>query len=162
MNNSVGRRPFLRSATGILALPALSLFAENSSGAVVSAPGKRMVFLSFGWGVTEESWYPNIDEPGEGYTLPAGLAPLKRHQNDFSIVQGLWHKYCLFNDAGHSGSTFWLTGANRFAQPGVSFANTISVDQVAAQAIGHQTRYPSLQLGLSGGASVGGCALILR
>ena len=118
MHHSMGRRPFLRSATGILALPALSLFAETNSG-VVKAPGKRMVFLSFGWGVTEESWYPKNDEPGDTYAMTEGLSPLKKHRKDFSIVQGLWHKYCLFNDAGHSGSTFWLTGANRFSQPGV-------------------------------------------
>ncbi|MDB4449135.1 DUF1552 domain-containing protein, partial [bacterium] len=98
----------------------------------IDAPAKRMVFLSFGWGVTEESWYPDITKPGNAYKMPTGLAPLERHRQDFSIIQGLWHKYSLFNDAGHSGSTFWLTGANRFAQPGVSFANTISVDQVAA------------------------------
>jgi len=153
MNNMTRRRPFLRSATGILALPALNLFAEDSAGAV-KAPGKRLVFLSFGWGVTEESWYPDNNQPGATYTLPAGLAPLAKHRNDFSIVQGLWHKYCLFNDAGHSGSTFWLTGANRFAQPGVSFANTISADQVAAQEFGKHTRFDSIQI--NGGGNVNG------
>lgn len=153
MKHSIGRRPFLRSASGVLALPALSLFAEENSGAV-RAPGKRMVFLSFGWGVTEESWYPDISQPGDSYRLPSGLAPLAKHKSDFSIVQGLWHKYCLFNDAGHSGSTFWLTGANRFAQPGVSFANTISVDQVAAQEFGKHTRYNSIQI--NGGGNVNG------
>jgi len=60
----------------------------------------------------------------------------------------------LFNDAGHSGSTFWLTGANRFAQPGVSFANTISADQVAAQEFGKHTRFDSIQI--NGGGNVNG------
>ena len=153
MNHSIGRRPFLQSATGILALPALNLFAENRPGSIQS-PAKRMVFLSFGWGVTEALWYPAINEPGARYTLPTCLEPLKRHRKDFSVVQGLWHKYCLFNDAGHSGSTFWLTGANRFAQPGVSFANTISADQVAAQEFGKHTRFDSIQI--NGGGNVNG------
>ena len=150
MQQSLGRRPFLKSATGILALPALNLFAEERKG----TPAKRMVFLGFGWGVTEESWYPDIEQPGKEYSLPTGLAPLKKHRHDFSIIQGLWHKYCLFNDAGHSGSTFWLTGANRFAQPGVSFANTISVDQVAAEEFGKHTRFDSIQI--NGGGNVNG------
>ena len=134
MQNVMGRRPFLRSATGILALPALNLFAESPVFAAKTT-AKRMVFMSIGWGVTEDTWYPAADDTGDTYALPAGLAPLERHRQDFSVLQGLWHKYCLYNDAGHSGSTFWLTGANRFAQPGVSFANTISADQVAAQEI---------------------------
>ncbi|MFT5130220.1 MAG: hypothetical protein ACI8W8_003849 [Rhodothermales bacterium] len=135
----------------MLALPALNLFAEQPAA---KAPGKRMVFLNFGWGVTEETWYPAISETGDSYTLPAGLAPLARHRKDFSVIQGLWHKYCLFNDAGHSGSTFWLTGANRFAQPGVSFANSISADQVAAQEFGRHTRFDSIQI--NGGGNVNG------
>ena len=40
---------------------------------------------------------------------------------------------------------------------GDDIENAISVDQVAANAIGGQTRLPSLQLGLEGGDSVGGC-----
>ncbi len=153
MQNAIRRRPFLRSMAGLLALPALNLFAESPAG-VAASPRKRLVFLNFGWGVTEEGWYPAIDQPGPDYKLPAGLEPLKRHRQDFSIIQGLWHKYCLFNDAGHSGSTFWLTGANRFAQPGVGFANTISADQVAAQELGKHTRFDSIQI--NGGGNVNG------
>ena len=106
-------------------------------------PPKRLMFMSFGWGVTEESWYPDINAPGKDYKLPDGLSPLKRHKNDFSVIQGLWHKH---SDGGHWGSSFWLTGANRYAQPGVSFSNAISVDQVAAQQFGKHTRFESLQL----------------
>jgi hypothetical protein len=78
----MGRRPFLRSATGFLALPALNLFAENRPRQT-KATAKRMVFLSFGWGVTEESWYPDITKPGDTYKMPTGLAPLERHRQDF-------------------------------------------------------------------------------
>jgi hypothetical protein len=49
-------------------------------------------------------------------------------------------------NAGHQGSTFWLTGANQFAVSGKSFHNTISADQVAAEHFGLQTRFTSLQL----------------
>ena len=72
MQNVMGRRPFLRSATGILALPALNLFAESPVFAAKTT-AKRMVFMSFGWGVTEDTWYPAADDTGATYALPEGL-----------------------------------------------------------------------------------------
>jgi hypothetical protein len=71
------------------------------------------------------------------------LEPLAHHKADFSVLQGLTHR---FVNAGHQGSTFWLTGANQFAVAGKSFHNTISADQVAAEHFGLQTRFTSLQL----------------
>lgn len=137
------RRHFLRSSTALIALPFLESFGFRrfASASAAPTPPKRMVFLGVGYGVTEESWYPDILTPGRDYVMPPGLKPLERHRNDFSIVQGLWNK---FSNEGHWGSTFWLTGANRYAQPGVSFSNSISVDQVAAEMLGKDTRFASL------------------
>lgn len=138
------RRQFLRSSTALIALPALeSLGFRAFSAASVQAPPKRMVFLGFGWGVTNETWFPDIKQPGPDYSLSEGLKPLARHKADFTIIQGCSNKYT--NEA-HWGSTFWLTGANRYAQPGQSFANSISADQVAALHLGGDTRFASIQL----------------
>ncbi len=144
--NPLTRRHFLRAAGTVIALPALESigFRRFASAAPTVARPKRMVFLGFGWGVTEESWYPDAKVTGADYKLPPGLAPLARHQKDFTLVQGLTNKFA--NEA-HWGSTFWLTGANRFAQPGQSFHNTISADQVAAEVLGKDTRFTSIQLG---------------
>ena len=142
MQNMIKRRAWLKSASGVLALPALKAFGAEG---LFQTPPKRLVFLNFGWGVTEESWYPDRSVVGADFKLPSGLAPLERHRETLSIVQGLWHKNCVYNDAGHYGSTFWLTGANRFAKPGVSFANSVSADQVVAQQFGQHTRFNSIQ-----------------
>ncbi|HEY1067354.1 MAG TPA: DUF1552 domain-containing protein [Pirellulales bacterium] len=139
MRIPLNRRRFLQSSAALVALPAF----ESLAVAAPAAPPKRMVFLGFGWGVTEQSWYPDINAPGADYPLPEGLAPLARHKRDFSVVQGLWNK---FSNEGHWGSTMWLTGANRYAEPGQSFHNSISVDQVAAAELGRETRFDSLQL----------------
>ncbi|MGV3659267.1 MAG: DUF1552 domain-containing protein [Prosthecobacter sp.] len=151
MNNSpLTRRHFLRAAGTVIALPALESIGFRrfaSAAPVVARPG-RVVFLGFGWGVTEASWYPDAKVTGAGYTLPPGLAPLARHQADMTVVQGFTNKFA--NEA-HWGSTFWLTGANRFAEPGQSFHNSISADQVAAAAFGEHTRFPSIQLGSGDG-----------
>ncbi len=145
MSMPITRRRVLESATAIVALPALESlgFRKFASAAATAAPPKRLIFLGFGWGVTEESWYPDIKTPGADYTLSPGLAPLARHKSDFSVVQNMWHKYSV---EGHEGSTMWLTGANRFAQPGQTFHNSISADQVAAAQFGLQTRFASLEL----------------
>ena len=145
MKSPLSRRHFLRSSTALIALPTLESlgFRRFASAAAPVAPPKRLVFLGFGWGITQESWYPDIKQPGRDYVLPPGLKPLERHKADFSIVQNLWNKY---SDLGHAGSTMWLTGANRFAQPGQTFHNSISADQVAAAQFGLHTRFASIQL----------------
>ena len=104
---------------------------------------KRALFLNFGWGVTNETWFPDVKQTGSDYVLPPGLTPLARHRSDFTVVQGLSNKFA--NEA-HWGSTFWLTGANRYAEPGQSFHNSISVDQVIAAELGKDTRFASIQL----------------
>lgn len=158
MSMPITRRRVLESATAVVALPAFESlgFRKFAAAAATAPPPKRVVFLGFGWGVTEESWYPDIKTPGADYTLSPGLAPLARHKADFSVVQNMWHKYSV---EGHEGSTMWLTGANRFAQPGQTFHNSISADQVAAAQFGMQTRFASLELDANASVSKDAVAL---
>lgn len=147
------RRTMLKATGSSLALPFLpSLGWRRASAAAPVTPPKRMVFLGFGWGVTNETWFPDRKVTGRDYALPAGLAPLERHKARFSVIQGLSNK---FTTEAHWGSTFWLTGANRYGEPGKSFANSISADQVAAAAFGAETRFTSLQLGTLDAANSG-------
>ncbi|MCC9642081.1 DUF1552 domain-containing protein [Rhodopirellula sp. JC740] len=149
------RRAFLRSGSALITLPMLESFGFRrfaSAASNVVTPPKRAVFLGMGFGVTADRWYPDINTVGEKYELPKILQPLARHQSDITIIQNLMHQY---SSDGHSGSTFWLTGANRYAIPGQSFHNTVSVDQVAAETLGEQTRFTSIQLAARGAANDG-------
>ncbi|MCX6851573.1 MAG: DUF1552 domain-containing protein, partial [Verrucomicrobia bacterium] len=138
------RRHFLRSSSALITLPALESIGFKAFAAPKTVtPPKRMVFLGFGWGVTNETWFPDLKKTGTTWELSEGLKPLARHQKDITVVQGCSNKYA--NEA-HWGSTFWLTGANRYAEPGQSFHNSISADQVAAAHLGKDTRYASIQL----------------
>lgn len=140
----LSRRRLLRAAGSVVALPWLeSVSGTATARAAAAAPPKRLMFLGFGWGVTNETWFPDKARVGADYPLPPGLMPLERHRGNFSVIQGLAHRHSV--DA-HFGSTFWLTGANRYGKPGSSFSNTISVDQVAAEQWGKETRFTSLQL----------------
>jgi len=141
----MNRRTFLSSSTATIALPFLESagFQRFASASNSFTPPKRMMFLGIGYGVTAETWFPNQAETGKDYRLTEGLQPLARHRNDFSIVQNATNKDSA---EAHWGSTFWLTGANRYGAKGSSFHNTISADQVAAEKWGDQTRFSSLHL----------------
>lgn len=145
MNSLSSRRQFLRSGSALIWLPFLESwgFRRFASAAPPVQRPKRLVFLGFGWGVTRESWFPDPKKTGLDWELPPGLGPLGKHRKEITVVQGLSHKFA--QDA-HWGSTFWLTGANRYGEPGKSFHNSISVDQVAAEALGKGNRFPSLSL----------------
>ena len=143
-NHSLPRRSFLRGATALVGIPLLESLNWKSTTAAPVTPPKRMVFLAMGYGVTKETWYPDRAQTGRDYELSAGLQPLSRHKQDITIIQNLQNQ---FSNEAHWGSTFWLTGANRYAVPGQSFNNTISADQVAAEQLGKETRFTSIQLG---------------
>ncbi|EDM26968.1 hypothetical protein LNTAR_06984 [Lentisphaera araneosa HTCC2155] len=143
---NMNRRNFLRGSGAFVALPLLEsagfkAFAAGSNKKTL--PPKRLAFMGMGYGVTAETWFPDIKDSGAAYKLSEGLSPLKRHKKDFTIVQGCKHK---FSRQPHWGSTFWLTGANQYGTPGQSFSNTISADQVMANAVGKHTRFTSIQL----------------
>jgi hypothetical protein len=150
MKTPFNRRHFLRGTGALIALPALeSIGFRRFASAASTKPGtppKRSVFLGTGFGVTKETWFPDQAQTGADYELSEGLAPLARHQSDITVVQGCENQY---SNEAHWGSTFWLTGANRFSVPGQSMANSISTDQVVARQLGQDTRYSSIQLSSS-------------
>ena len=156
MKTQFNRRHFLCGTGALIALPALESigfrpFAVAAEKAK-AAPPKRAVFLGIGFGITKETWFPDLNDTGAEYKLSEGLSPLARHKKDFTVVQGCSNQY---SNEAHWGSTFWLTGANRYSVPGQNMANSISADQVAALQLGQDTRFASMQLD-SGDSSASG------
>ncbi|MGC6427120.1 MAG: DUF1552 domain-containing protein [Akkermansiaceae bacterium] len=139
--NSSTRRSFLRIGSSVLALPFLESFA--STKAASAAPSKRMIFLGGGFGFTKDTFYPKQAGRFAEMGMTEGLAPLARHQNDFTMVTNLTN---LGASDPHGGSTSYLTGANVTGTPGKRFHNSISCDQLAARHLGKNTRFPSLIL----------------
>ncbi|MDF1823634.1 MAG: DUF1552 domain-containing protein [Verrucomicrobiales bacterium] len=155
MKNHFNRRAFLRSSSATIALPFLESFGFRKyvKAAEITTPPKRMIWMGMGFGVTADKWFPRQEEAGTAYEFPDILKPLERHRGDLTFIQNLMHRH---SQDGHSGSTFWLTGANRYAIPGQSFHNTISVDQLAAETLGKDTRFTSIQLCAKGNSNSGG------
>lgn len=161
-SENVNRRAVLRGVGAAVALPAMDSFGFRkfapAATKVATEIPKRMVFCAMGFGVTADEWYPDVATTGEDYELPNVLRPLQRHKSDISILQNLMHQYSA---DGHSGSTFWLTGANRYAIAGQNFHNSVSVDQVAAEQLGQDTRFTSMQLSTTGDSDGHGPGLSL-
>jgi hypothetical protein len=140
--NSSTRRSFLRSAAGgLVALPFLETFA--SPAAAAATPPKRVIFLGGGFGFTKDTFYPKEAGRFAQIGLTEGLSPLKRHQEDLTMVANLTN---LGATDPHGGSVSYLTGANVAGTPGKRFHNSISCDQVLARQLGADTRHASLTL----------------
>lgn len=93
-------------------------------------------------GVLQKQFFP-IDS-GRNYTPSPYLELLQQHRNDFTSLEGVWNPDC---DGGHPADICFLTAA---PHPGRgNFRNTISLDQLMAERIGHLTRHPSLSLGIN-------------
>jgi len=104
-------------------------------------------------------WTPKSE--GFGFKLPYILEPLSPVQDDLLVLTGLTHDKGRANgdgpgDHARSASVF-LTGAQPRKTSGADIRSGVSVDQKAAQAIGHLTKFPSIQLGCEGGRSAGNC-----
>ena len=147
----MSRRTVLRGAGVALALPFLDCMAEGKAG---PKPPRRFCGFYFPYGVSlpkKESedahwrWFP---EGGErDYRFTKTLDVLEPLRNDITILQGLSHPACRDMGAHDTGDTF-LTGSKLV---GKFLKNTVSIDQFAAAAVGHHTRYPSLVLSTDGG-----------
>jgi hypothetical protein len=139
------RRAFLRGAGTVLSLPFLEAmvpaFATRAQAAVAQPP-PRFLAMCATLGFHTPFLFPQ--ETGADYTLTPYLEPLKDLRRDFSVISGLQHDEQ--NGAnGHTSEMTWLTSAKH---PGLAgFKNTISIDQLIAEHVGTETRFPSLILG---------------
>ena len=136
------RRRFLQGAGVSLALPLLDAFLPRSEGRPPWRPARSMVCICTSLGLHAPFLFPK--ETGADYTLTPYLEILKDVRKDFTLFSGLSHPDQTGAN-GHTSEMSWLTAA-RF--PGLGgFKNTVSLDQLAAEKIGLQTRFPSLVLG---------------
>lgn len=139
------RRQFLRGAGVALALPLLARRLESMAhGGEPGGEPRRMLAICNNLGLLPEKFFPAADQLGRSYEPSPYLKHLDHHRNDFTVFSGVWHPDV---DGGHPADNCFLTAA---PHPGSgSFRNTISLDQFAAERIGHLTRYPSLTLGVN-------------
>jgi hypothetical protein len=161
MARHISRRTTLKGIGCALALPLL-----ESMGWAGDAPGKkgakkhpvRMGFIFIPNGVVQPLW--KLDSK-QAKALPPTLEPLKPLMNDLLVISGLSNDIAnkgLKINGGHSSITgAFLTCVT--PQPAGGSANSVgvSVDQVAANRIGHLTSLPSIELGVDASYEGGYC-----
>jgi len=145
---TLSRRRFLRNAGIALSLPLLDsmqpVFGGAAARAAAMADGKprRMLAICNNLGLLPDYFFPQ--DTGHGYTPSPYLDLLREHRDQFSVFSGVSHPDV---DGGHPADNCFLTAAPHPGSGG--FRNTISLDQYMAERIGHQTRFPSLNLGVN-------------
>jgi len=142
---SVSRRQFLKASGVALGLPFLdAMMPALARAETTAAVPRRMLAVCNNLGLLPEKFFPAADSTGRGYQLSPYLELMKAHRDDFTVFSGVWHPDV---DGGHPADNCFLTAAPHPGSGG--FRNTISLDQYAAEHIGHLTRFPSLTLGVN-------------
>jgi len=139
----LNRRQFLRSGSAVLALPFLEALAPRIARGATALPPKRMVCIMTNTGMIAENFFPAA--AGKTFEPSRYLAHLEPVRGRYTVMNGLSHPD---NSGGHVVEKSFLTGA-RFPLSAV-FKNSISVDQLAVESLGHHTRFPFLALGVNG------------
>ena len=141
--NQFSRRQFLRSGSAVLALPFLEALAPRLARGEAPSTPRRMICIMTNTGLLAENFFPA--QSGREFEPSRYLAHLNDVRGRYSVMRGLSHPD---HSGGHVVEKSFLTGA-RFPSSAV-FKNSISVDQLAAESLGHQTRFPFLALGVNG------------
>jgi len=166
---NLSRRRFLRGLGICMALPTfeslspLSVLASPMDakirGAASAAP-VRMAFLYVPNGIIPAGWWPEGDA-GADFQLSPTLQPLQKVKNEIQVISGLEDLSANAGmdgggDHARAGGTF-LTGVRIKKTAGSDIFAGVSFDQVIAQRLGHQTRFPSLELTCDAVRKAGDC-----
>ncbi|HLH03300.1 MAG TPA: DUF1552 domain-containing protein [Bryobacteraceae bacterium] len=158
----VSRRALLRGMGAAVALPVLDSMIpalSKASEVVATVSPVRMVFCYVPNGIDMRNWTPAAE--GRAFELPKILSPLAPVQDDIMVLTGLMdHGGEALGDGpgDHArASASFLTGVHPRKTAGADISAGISVDQLAAQKIGRQTRLASLELGCEDGHLAGNC-----
>ncbi len=139
------RRSFLRASGVALGLPFLDAMKPGVRAAdkiAEAASPRRMVILMNSLSLIPQHFFPKT--AGFDYESTPYLDILSRHRDQMTVMSGVSLPGV---DSGHGSLPCFLTGAAHPGRPG--FRNTVSLDIVAAEAIGQKTRFPFMPIMIS-------------
>ena len=135
---SVARRTVLKGIGVSLTLPLMeSLMPRIALGASGPANAGRMAIMTVPFGMVVDQFHPA--DSGRNYKLPSTLQPLEHLRQDFTVFSNLDHDV----RGGHAANHTLLSGVKSTERASYPDGN-VTVDQRAAELVGHTTRYPSL------------------
>ncbi len=137
----LSRRTFLRASGVAIGLPFLDAMQSRALAAAPTVK-RRMVAINVGFGFHAPNFNPA--KAGRDYELSRYLKEIGEFRDDFTVITGTSHPSV---GGGHSAGKSFLTCAKHPTNAG--FKNTISIDQLAAERLGTETRLSSLPLTIS-------------
>jgi hypothetical protein len=155
---ALARRTFLRGMGTAVALPFLDAMVPAMAATRSAKPPVRMAFVYVPNGIIMDGWNPDYEGPLR--ELPRILKPLEPYREDITLFGNLTHNTgrALLDGAGDHGRccASYLTGV----QPRKTVTDIkagVSFDQIVANQVGKQTRFPSLELGMEDARQAGDC-----
>ena len=142
----LSRRAMLKCAGVSLSLPLLDAMTPAFAKSTESGNAKRFVGVSLALGLHNPNLVP--ETAGSGYKPSRYLKSLSDIRDDFTVVSGSSHPGVT---GGHPAEASIFSACPN--QRGTTSRNTISLDQLMAKQLGHETRFPSLVLSTSGQTS---------
>jgi len=149
----LSRRALLKGAGWSVCLPFLDAMvpAATALASTAAAPQPRLGFFYFPHGAVMEKWTPT--RAGREFDLGPILEPLAPFRDQLTVVSNIG------NRPGESRAVHALVPATWLScvhpREGTTPDMAVTVDQLAAQHIGQQTPYPSLETATAQGQGVG-------
>jgi Protein of unknown function (DUF1552) len=159
-NKALSRRTLLKGMGVAIGLPFLDAMVPAFAAAAPKKPPVRLMFFYLPNGIDMPNWTPSgVGKLGE---LPRILKPLEPFRDEMFVFGNLTHNYgrALLDGAGDHGRSCasYLTGAHvRKTSTDIHVDGPMSMDQLIAGKIGHQTKLPSLEIGMDDPRQSGSC-----
>ena len=151
----IPRRTFLRGIGAAVALPLLDSMIPASTvlAQTAASPKLRMGFIYFPHGAIMDQWTPKTE--GKDFQISPILQPLEPYKKQLTIVSGLDNKPASLPPVHALNPGTWLScvSPRKTQEP---FAAT-TVDQLAAQRLGQDTPFPSLEVATESRGGNGTC-----
>ncbi len=151
------RRTFLRGIGATVALPLLDAMVPSMTALARTAahPVRRLGFVYIPMGSHIASWTPPGDT-GALKELSPSLSPLAPVQDQLTVVTNLELRNAYPGTHATSNAAFLSAATAKLTESSDYYLGT-TVDQIAAQKIGQETRLPSLELAMDLMDMVGQC-----
>ena len=149
------RRTFLRGVGATLALPLLEAMVPAATPLARTAanPVRRLGFVFMPMGCDQSRWTPPGDTLDALSPILSSLAPVREH---VTVLTNLELQNAYPGSHATSNAAF-LSAAKAKLTESTDYHLGTTVDQIAAQHIGHQTQLPSLELAMDFLQVVGQC-----
>jgi Protein of unknown function (DUF1552) len=157
---ALSRRTVLKGLGAAVSLPFLdAMVPAFAKGAMTAERPVRLAWFYLPNGIDMRNWTPEAE--GALGTLPTVLAPLEPVRNDLLVLSNLttnWGRPLQDGPGDHGRAmASYMTGVQVYKTAGADLRCGISADQIAANAVGHLTKLPSVEIGLEESRQAGNC-----